>query len=59
MSPNLGLLHVFLRVELLSLHKGILCANVHMSNILDEFHMSGCNPMLVPLSMNANLDKDE
>jgi hypothetical protein len=21
--------------------------------------MSGCNPMLVPLSMNANLDKDE
>jgi hypothetical protein len=55
----LGFLNVFLGVELLSLHKGILCANVHMSNILDEFHMSGCNPMPVPLSMNANLDKDE
>jgi hypothetical protein len=52
--PNLGLLNVFLGVELLSLHKGILCANVHMSNILDNFHMSGCNPMPMPLSMNAN-----
>jgi hypothetical protein len=57
---ELGLLIFFLEVEFLSLHKGIFmfqCA--YVTNILDEFEMSRCNPMPTPLSKNANLDKDE
>jgi hypothetical protein len=57
---ELGLRIFFLEGEFLFLHKGIFtCQCAYVTNILAEFEMSGCNPMPMPFSENANLNKDE
>ncbi len=57
---DLGELHYFLGIEIIQSPKGIwLLQRQYAFNILSEYGMTSCKPILIPLEQNVKLSADE